>query len=114
MPRWARSGGGTASRSRPLNRILPPAGATVPEIALNRVVLPAPFGPTIATNCPSLTVSDTPRSAASPPYLTERSWISSIGHQRDEHESRIPRPVFDRQMCPILAEQKFAVVPAPL
>ena len=58
---------GSASRSRPSKAILPAAGVTVPEIALNSVVLPAPLGPTIATNCPSATVSDTPRSAASPP-----------------------------------------------
>ncbi len=67
MPRWARSGGGTASRSRPSNVIRPAVGRTVPETVLKSVVLPAPFGPTMATNCPAATVSDTSTSAFSPP-----------------------------------------------
>ena len=35
--------------------MLPPAGGTMPEIVLNSVVLPAPFGPTMATNWPAST-----------------------------------------------------------
>jgi hypothetical protein len=47
--------------------IAPDPAGTTPEMALNNVVLPAPLGPTIATNCPSSTETETPRSAASPP-----------------------------------------------
>ncbi|MEY9922041.1 hypothetical protein ABIF99_008356 [Bradyrhizobium japonicum] len=59
MPRWARCGGGTARRSTPSNVIPPPLGFTMPEIVLNSVVLPAPLGPTIATNWPAPTLIDT-------------------------------------------------------
>ena len=42
------------------NRIAPAISFTVPEIALNSVVLPAPLGPTMATNWPSSTTTETP------------------------------------------------------
>jgi hypothetical protein len=37
----------------------PAFGARMPEMVLNSVVLPAPFGPTIDTNWPASTVIDT-------------------------------------------------------
>src|SRR6267143_1969405 len=43
------------------------AARTVPDTVLNSVVLPAPFGPTMATNCPASTDSETSTSAFSPP-----------------------------------------------
>jgi hypothetical protein len=45
----------------------PLASGTVPEMALNSVVLPAPLGPTIETKSPWATVIDTPLSADRPP-----------------------------------------------
>ena len=45
----------------------PPHGVTTPEMHLNSVVLPAPFGPMIETKSPSATFTDTPSSAVSPP-----------------------------------------------
>ena len=67
MPSFARSSGGTASRLRPLYTISPASGVTTPEMVLNSVVLPAPFGPTTATNWPSSTSSETPLKALRPP-----------------------------------------------
>jgi hypothetical protein len=67
MPRCARSAGGTASRSRPLYLISPASDVTVPEMALNSVLLPAPFGPTTATNWPRSTSSETSLNARKPP-----------------------------------------------
>ena len=55
MPRCARADGETASRSLPSNRMLPAIGRTMPEMVLNKVVLPAPLGPTIAANSPAST-----------------------------------------------------------
>ena len=47
--------------------IAPPAAGTIPEIALNSVDFPAPFGPTTVTNWPSFTDSVTSDSARRPP-----------------------------------------------
>src|SRR5678815_4901562 len=48
--------------------IRPLFAGTTPDITLNIVDLPAPFGPTIATICPSVTSRVTPRSAWMLPY----------------------------------------------
>ena len=53
--------------------IWPAAAGTMPEIVLNSVDFPAPFGPTTVTNLPSCTDSETSVSARSPPYDTEDS-----------------------------------------
>src|SRR5580692_10016434 len=78
MPRCARRSAGSASRSTPANRIVPASGGTIPLMVLNKVDLPAPFGPTTVTNCPSRTVSDTRVSACKPPYATDNPLISSM------------------------------------
>jgi hypothetical protein len=67
MPKCARAAADKVSRLRPLQMISPDTGATVPEIVLNSVLLPAPFGPTTATNCPRSTSSDTSLKARKPP-----------------------------------------------
>src|SRR6266851_7073839 len=77
MPKWARCAGATASRSWSSKRTLPPLGRTVPEMALNSVVLPAPLGPTIDTNWPARTASEISQSAVKPPYATERDSTAS-------------------------------------
>src|SRR6266436_9404909 len=77
MPRWARCDGATASRSRSSKRMQPPLGHTVPEMALNSVVLPAPLGPTMDTNWPARTASEISQSAVKPPYATERDSTAS-------------------------------------
>src|SRR4029077_1317231 len=44
--------------ARPSNRTSPAPGERSPEMRPNRLVLPAPFGPTIPTMSPCPTVSD--------------------------------------------------------
>src|SRR5437763_987309 len=63
MPQRARRWGGSRVISTPSNRMVPAVGASAPEIALNRVVLPAPFGPMMARRSPDLTESVTPSTA---------------------------------------------------
>src|SRR5262245_51826060 len=46
----------------------PRVGVTMPEIHVNKVVLPAPLGPTMETKSPSATAVDTPPNAVRPPY----------------------------------------------
>ena len=60
MPRCGRFAGAIRSRSTPSNSMLPALGLTMPEMVLNSVVLPAPFGPTIETNAPASTAIETP------------------------------------------------------
>ena len=67
MPRCARSEGRRASRLSPAKEIEPETGATIPLIVLNRVDLPAPFGPTSVTNCRSATDRVTSWRARRPP-----------------------------------------------
>jgi hypothetical protein len=43
----------------PSNRICPESGLSLPEIKLNKVVLPAPFGPMIADRLPAAKWSET-------------------------------------------------------
>src|SRR5258708_331558 len=61
----------------PAIRTLPRSCLSVPEITLNSVVLPAPFGPTRPTISPSPTASETPSSARTPPNRTPMSISSS-------------------------------------
>ena len=63
-----------ALRRRQFEQVLPQegdltadAGGTMPEMVLNRVDLPAPFGPTTVTNWPALTDSETSVRARRPP-----------------------------------------------
>jgi len=50
-----------------LKRTAPLVGASNPVSTLTSVVLPAPLGPTIDTNCPRPIVSVTPSSAQNVP-----------------------------------------------
>src|SRR6185312_13850096 len=54
----SRSAGASPVTSRPSIWIEPISGISNPAIRRNVVVLPAPVGPSSATNSPSLTVSD--------------------------------------------------------
>src|SRR5919106_5200311 len=60
-------------------RTLPAAGRTSSRIALISVVLPAPFGPTIAISTPGGTVKSTSQSTGVAPYATVRSATSMAG-----------------------------------
>ena len=62
----------TCSAGRPaigvVSRTMRPAsGANMPEMVLNRVVLPAPFGPISACSLRSASVRSTPATAVNPP-----------------------------------------------
>ncbi|CFP64971.1 Uncharacterised protein [Bordetella pertussis] len=49
----------------------------MPEIMLNRVVLPAPLGPMTDTISPGSTLKATSCTARRPPKVMPRPWISS-------------------------------------
>src|SRR5215472_17461697 len=87
MPRCARSEGRWERRSSPANVIVPDTGGTTPQIVLNKVDLPAPFGPTRVTNRRSTTDSVTSVSARRPPYATERFLTSSTRRPRRSRPS---------------------------
>src|SRR5205809_6041193 len=58
---------------------MPDIGRTVPEMVLNRVVFPAPLGPTIAANSPAFIRIVMPFRTGTPPYPALNASISSIG-----------------------------------
>src|SRR5580658_5878051 len=58
MPSRQRAAGSSLVTARPAKRISPAPGARSPEMRPNRLVLPAPFGPTIPTTSPGLTAND--------------------------------------------------------
>src|SRR5260370_16974936 len=78
MPRCGRSDGRRDSSLSPRKVIAPEVGATTPLMVLNRVDLPAPFGPTSVTKLLSATDRLTSERARRPPYATERFFTSSI------------------------------------
>src|SRR5690349_20549914 len=59
--------------------MLPPSATTLPDTALNSVVLPAPFGPISAQISPACKSNETPPTAISPPNRTETSRTDSSG-----------------------------------
>src|SRR3954464_12617886 len=67
MPSLVRARGGSTLTSSPRNSIVPELGAVSPEMTLNSVVLPAPFGPRMARLSPCATSRSTPATASRPP-----------------------------------------------
>src|SRR4030081_3937481 len=65
--------------SRPRKRTSPAVGRSRPVTTLTSVVLPAPFGPTIETNSPSLTWKETLFSALNTPKIFETLMVSNNG-----------------------------------
>src|ERR1700712_3180924 len=65
--------------SRPRKRTVPTVGRNNPVTTLTSVVLPAPFGPTIETNSPSLTWNETLLSALNTPKIFETLMVSNRG-----------------------------------
>src|SRR5829696_6907561 len=63
----ARLRAGDAVTSRPNSSTEPAVGGNSPEIRLNSVVLPAPFGPRMARRSPGLTSRSTSLTAWTPP-----------------------------------------------
>ena len=58
MPSLHRVAASSLVTARPAKRTSPAPGARSPEMRPNRLVLPAPFGPTIPTMSPGPTASD--------------------------------------------------------
>src|SRR5437588_11008075 len=65
--------------SRPQLRILPEVGFCAPALMLERVVLPAPFGPMKPKICPWRTLKLTSLTAARPPKYRVTLSTSRIG-----------------------------------
>ena len=65
--------------STPSSSTLPLVGRSTPEIRLNSVVLPAPFGPITASISPRATSSPTPARMVAPPMSSPRSLVARIG-----------------------------------
>src|SRR3954463_14151627 len=64
--------------SSPAKRMLPESGSSMPVSWLMSVVLPAPFGPMMASVSPSRTSRSTPSVARSAPKLFTNARTSSI------------------------------------
>src|SRR3989442_1617664 len=93
-PRRASVTGPAPTMSRPRKLIWPAVGGASPVTMLTSVVLPAPLGPMIETNSPSLTVRLTPSSAVKSPERFVRPRASSrtltcrrAGADREEAEA---------------------------
>jgi hypothetical protein len=67
MPRRAMSRETVATVDCPKKAILPSLAGLRPEMQLNMVLLPAPFGPIRAITSPALTVNERPLLATRPP-----------------------------------------------
>src|SRR4051794_23153060 len=78
--------------SRPRKRTSPAVGRSRPVTTLTSVVLPAPFGPTIETNSPSLTWNETLLSALNRPKTFETLMVSNSGEPPAARAGCIPPP----------------------
>ena len=94
IPRRAIAEGRSPVSTAPSYMIWPPVGRRYPVIALNAVVLPAPFGPMTLVIEPGRTSKDTLSSAVTPPNRTARSLTASImvtGPVKPDRPERGPR-----------------------
>src|SRR5258708_6900689 len=74
-----------AALGRPRGTELPstvrdPLASTTPQMALRKVVLPLPFGPTRPSSSLSPSSRETPLTALTPPKVTVMSSALSMGH----------------------------------
>ena len=79
MPRWLRLRLGMRVMSRPNSATEPLSGASSPVMRLNRVVLPAPFGPMISRRSPGATLRLTLVVTRKPPNDLHRLPTASAG-----------------------------------
>src|SRR5690606_25478695 len=79
MPIPASRCGRRSRTGRPCRSTWPVSGRTNPPQTLNRVVLPAPFGPITPWTAPPATDSDTSSSATSPPNRTPTRSTANTG-----------------------------------
>src|SRR5712671_3273484 len=79
MPSRASSTGPIPAISRPRKRTIPTVGRSRPVTTLTSVVLPAPLGPTIEMNSPSLTLKEMSFKALNAPNDLETLMVSNRG-----------------------------------
>ena len=79
MPARAHATGPIPLTRLPASRTSPRSGDTSPPIELNRLVLPAPFGPISPNISPSATENVTSTLAATPPNVFETPSTSKNG-----------------------------------
>jgi hypothetical protein len=77
MPICGSRSGRTRSITWPRQLSVPDCGVTNPQMTLNSVVLPAPFGPITPSTSPRWTSTDTFSSAVMPPNETVTSRTDS-------------------------------------
>src|ERR1700753_2705818 len=80
MPSLHRPAESSLVTGRPSNEITPASGDRPPEMRPNKLVLPAPFGPTIPTVSPAPTASDSWSAMTTWPnrFVTWSSWRSGL------------------------------------
>src|SRR6478672_4243762 len=80
MPSLHRAAESSLVTGRPSNEMCPAPGARSPEMRPNRLVLPAPFGPTIPTVSPAPTLSESCSAMTTRPnrFVTLSSWCSGL------------------------------------
>src|SRR5215472_18936865 len=84
--------------ARPAKRTSPPSGARSPEIRPNRLVLPAPFGPTIPTMSPGCTASHRLSAITTwPNFLDKPSSSSSDPGEPGTRDPMVIRSLVRRQ-----------------
>src|SRR5205085_784705 len=71
--------GGSPAMFSPLNRMRPAVGRSTPVRQLNKVLLPAPFGPMTARISPGSTSNETLLSAVKPPKRSVSPSVRRIG-----------------------------------
>src|SRR6266540_1660496 len=115
MPSSVRADGPRREMSRSAKRIVPRCGRYTPEMQLRRLVLPAPFGPTIAWIVPGATARLTSESAVTPQKLRMIPVASSsakrpsrIGGARDGGKERKCAQEGRRIFCAKQAQGGFA------
>src|SRR5579875_3946346 len=97
MPSLHRAAASSLVTGRPVNRTSPASGPRSPETRPNRLVLPAPFGPTIPTVSPAPTASERSSATTTRPNrfatpLSSRSGLvigSCVGRQQVAGELRV-------------------------
>src|ERR1700743_1918415 len=80
MPSLHRAAGSSLVTVRPSKQISPAPGARSPEMRPNRLVLPAPFGPTIPTVSPAPTLNERSSAMTTRPnrLVTWSSWSRAV------------------------------------
>src|SRR5271163_3879254 len=123
MPRRARAAESSRVILRPAKETFPAPGVMSPEMRPNRLVLPAPFGPTIPTVSPGPTVNERSSATTTRPnlFVTWSSsssgfvirllvrWLKRPGERHFRHQRVVDdfhRPAVLRVRLPLHAEAR--------